>query len=427
MRFLLAILALGLMLAGCAGADPAEDAVPPTTGEPAAPTSTATPADVTEPAVASTSSTTTTSTTVPPTTTTAPLTELLGVELELVAEVHAPLVIASAPGGDSIFVAQRDGIVQVISREGRLREQPFLNMAEIVKSEGVEQGFLGMAFHPDFEANRRLFVYYSDWNDDTVLAELVADPDRDYVDPATERELIKFDQPTDRHNAGAIAFGPDGYLYVAVGDGGDGGHNGQKPDTLFGTILRLDIDGVEPYAVPADNPFVEGGGASEVWAYGLRNPWRFSIDDQSELMYIGDVGQADLEEIDVVSLDEPGANFGWIYREGTKCFRAPECRDVETVLPVVEYPHSEGCSVTGGVVYRGEAIPELDGVYFYGDWCRGWIRSFRYEGGETLDLREWPELDPGQVNTFGTDASGEIYVGTWDGFVWKLVPIRAEG
>ena len=142
-------------------------------------------------------------------------------------------------------------------------------------------------------------------------------------------------------------------------------------------------------------------------------------------MYIGDVGQADREEIDVIPLSQAGANFGWIFREGTMCFRAPECNDTETVLPVAEYTHSEGCSVTGGVVYRGAAIPELEGVYFYADWCRGWIGSFRYVDGEAQELTRWDELDPGQVNTFGTDAAGELYVGTWGGEVLQLVPIRA--
>jgi glucose/arabinose dehydrogenase len=223
-----------------------------------------------------------------------------------------------------------------------------------------------------------------------------------------------------------LAFGPDGYLYVAVGDGGDGGRNAQKPENFFGTILRLDIDNGEPYAIPANNPFLEGGGAPEVWAFGLRNPWRFSIDHETGLMYIGDVGQEAWEEVDVISLDGGGLNLGWAYREGSRCFSSPECDETDSVFPVVEYPHSEGCSVTGGYVYRGAEIPELIGHYFYSDWCSGWVRSFRYDGTEAVDLQEWPELDPGQVNTFGTDGFGELYLGTWSGEVWKLVPIRAE-
>lgn len=347
-------------------------------------------------------------------------------ELELVAEVHAPLAVTAPEGDQRLFVAQRDGIISVVSPNGEVREEPFLDISDLVKDAGVEQGLLGLAFHPDYQGNGRFFVYYTEENDDSVLVEYTVGDDGSLADPDSAREVIRFDQPTERHNAGMLEFGPEGFLFVAVGDGGDGGHNGQKSETLFGTILRLDVDAGDPYAIPEDNPFVAGGGAPEVWAYGLRNPWRFSIDHEAELMYIGDVGQADREEIDVVALSDGGANFGWIYREGSMCFRAPECNDTETVLPVVEYTHSEGCSVTGGIVYRGEQIPELDGVYFYADWCRQWVGSFRYEAGEAIDLKRWPELDAGQVNTFGTDGFGELYMGSWAGEVWKLVPIRAE-
>ena len=356
-----------------------------------------------------------------------PPAELLGVELELVAELPAPPLVITAPEGDQrLYVAQRNGVVTVVQPSGAVRSEPFLDLSDRVNSNGVEQGLLGMAFHPQYGENGRFFVYYTDTADDTVLVEFIAAPETAVAEPATAREIMFFDQPTDRHNAGALEFGPDGFLYAGIGDGGDGGHNGQKSDTLFGTILRIDVDGGDPYAVPGDNPFVDGGGAPEVWAYGLRNPWRFSIDDEAGLMYIGDVGQADREEIDVVSLNDPGANFGWIYLEGSMCFRAPECRDVPTTLPIVEYPHSEGCSVTGGLVYRGAAIPELDGTYFYSDWCRGWVRSFRYSDGEAAEQQEWPELDRGQVNTFGTDAAGEMYLGMWSGEVYRVVPVRAD-
>lgn len=421
------LLVVVLLAAACTDAGQAVDSetsVPPATSAP-----------VTTQTVAPTSAPITTTTTAVPettttsaTTTTMPLAELLGVELELVAELPAPPLVIAAPESDTrLYVAQRDGVVVVIEPSGAVRGEPFIDLSDVVKAGGVEQGLLGMAFHPGYNDNGRFFVYYTDDADDTVLVEYTASPDAAVASPTTAREIMLFDQPTDRHNAGALAFGPDGYLYVAVGDGGDGGHNGQKSDTLFGTILRIDVDNGDPYAVPADNPFVDGGGAPEVWAYGLRNPWRFSIDDETGLVYIGDVGQADREEIDVVSLDDPGANFGWIYLEGSMCFRAPECRDVPTTLPVVEYPHSEGCSVTGGLVYRGAAIPELDGTYFYSDWCRGWVRSFRYVDGEVIEPQEWPELNGGQVNSFGTDSSGEIYLGMWDGAVYRVAPVRAEG
>jgi glucose/arabinose dehydrogenase len=351
---------------------------------------------------------------------------LLGVEVVQVAELATPLVITSPGGDERLFVAEREGVVRIVTPDGRVREEPFLDITDSVGSSGVEQGLLGLAFHPSYADNGRFFVYYTDANDDTLVVEYTASSNPSRADPASAQQIIFFDQPTERHNGGMLEFGPDGYLYIAVGDGGDGGHNGQKTDTLLGTILRIDVDGGDPYAVPDDNPFVVGGGAPEVWLYGLRNPWRFSIDSETNLIYIGDVGQADREEIDVLSLDDGGSNLGWIFLEGTMCFRSPECRDTETVLPVHEYDHSDGCSVTGGRVYRGSAIPELRGTYFFADWCRKTVRSFSYDNGEVVDLRNWTELAPGQINTFGTDGFGELYMGTWDGGVWKLVPIRAE-
>ncbi len=361
------------------------------------------------------------------TTTEAPqlLAPLQGVALELVAELGPPLAITAPAGDERLYVAQRDGMISVVV-DGQVRNDPYLDLTDLVRSAGVEQGLLGLAFHPGYGENGRVFVDYIGNDGGTVVAEYVADPATATVSD-DGRVVLAIQQPTDRHNGGALQFGPDGSLYVAVGDGGDGGSNGQKPENLLGTILRIDVDTAGPYAVPADNPFAGGElGAPEVWAYGLRNPWRIWIDHETRLMYIGDVGQADWEEIDVISIDDAGANFGWIYLEGSMCFRAPECRDVPTVLPVLEYSHAEGCSVTGGVVYRGEAIPELDGTYFYADWCRGWMRSFRYDDGEVVDEREWDELEPGQVNTFGVDGSGEMYIGNWSGQLLKLVPIRSD-
>ena len=425
MRFPIALLGAALLVGACSDSEPA-----PTSSSTTAVTTTAAPATTTAPpttaAPATTAAPTTTSTTTTTTTTTQPPPELLGVELELVAEIDRPLAITAPAGDRRVFIAQREGTIEVIGPAGEPAEEPFLDFSDRVRANGIEQGFLGLAFHPDYADNGRFFVYFTDENDDSRLAEFTVGDDPAFADPDSYRELLFFDQPTERHNAGMLEFGPDGHLYVAVGDGGDGGHNGQKPDNLFGTILRLDVDGEAPYAIPADNPFVAGGGAAEVWAYGLRNPWRFSIDHETGLMYIGDVGQQDWEEVDVISLDEGGANFGWAYREGSRCFSSPDCEETETVFPVLEYSHADGCSITGGHVYRGDEIPELDGVYFYADWCQGWVRSFRYENGQAVDPQEWPELDPGQVNTFGVDGLGELYIGTWGGEVWKLVPVRAD-
>lgn len=358
------------------------------------------------------------------TTTAAPLPELVGLQVVPLADIDFPLTITAPAGDPRLFVGQRDGIVRIVEPTGQVVDRPWLDLSDVVKAAGVEQGFLGMAFHPEYAANGRFFVYYSDFNDDTVLEEYRVIDDQGFADPATARQILLIDQPTDRHNGGMLQFGPDGYLYVAVGDGGDGGHNGQKTDTVLGTILRLDVDAGDPYAIPPDNPFADGGGAPEAWMYGMRNPWRFSIDYPSELIYIGDVGQADREEVDVLPLTAGGANLGWIYMEGTMCFRAPECNDTETVLPAHEYTHDDGCSITGGIVYRGANIPEMEGTYFYADWCRANLRSFRYDDGVVTEQKTWDELAPGQVNTFGTDGLGELYMGTWDGKVWKLEAIR---
>ncbi len=415
------LLVMVVIVAGCADAEPVGSSVA-TTG---AATTTSTLATTTTTTVTtSTAAPTTTTATTTTTTTTEPPPELLGVSLELVAEVGRVLAITAPPQDDRVFLAERQGTIYILERDGLVRAEPFLDITDRVGASSIEQGLLSLTFHPDYEDNGRFFVYYTDGNDDTVVAEFGVTSDGSVADPASEREILLLDQPTERHNGGMLVFGPDGYLYVAVGDGGDGGHNGQKSDTLLGTILRLDVDGEMPYAVPADNPFVTGGGAPEVWAFGLRNPWRISIDEDQ--IYIADVGQAAWEEITVLPLTAGGANLGWAYREGSACFNSPECEETDTVLPTVEYSHGEGCSITGGIVYRGEAIPELHGTYFYSDWCRGWIRSFRFADGAATDEQDWPDLDPGQVNTFGTDGLGELYVGTWGGDVLKLVPVRAE-
>ena len=330
-------------------------------------------------------------------------------------------------GNDQLYVVEQPGMIRVFTNDpATSNADVFLDISNKVDNSDNEEGLLGLAFHPNYAENGRFFVYHTDVNDDTVLTEYRVSGDPGLAEPATARQIMLIDQPTDRHNAGMLQFGPDGLLYVAVGDGGDGGHNGQKTDTVLGAILRIDVDSGDPYVIPSDNPFVTGGGAPEVWLYGLRNPWRFWIDYPTELIYIGDVGQADREEVDVLPLTAGGANLGWIYMEGTMCFRAPECNDTETVLPVYEYTHDDGCSITGGIVYRGAAIPEMDGTYFYADWCRTTLRSFEYGDGGVSESKTWEELAPGQVNTFGVDGSGELYMGTWDGIVWKLVPVRAD-
>jgi glucose/arabinose dehydrogenase len=219
-------------------------------------------------------------------------------------------------------------------------------------------------------------------------------------------------------------FGTDGLLYLSLGDGAEFDVNPQNLSTLQGSILRIDVDSGDPYAIPGGNPFTGEDESPEIWAYGFRNPWRFSIDGEENLMYVADVGQEDWEEVSVVSLDDPGRNFGWPIMEGNQCFLEPDCVPGDLVTPLLEYDHDEGCSVIGGFVYRGGVIPELQGHYFYADWCEGWIRSFRYADGEVTQARDWTEEigELGQVASFGLDGAGETLVITSDnGTVNRIV------
>ena len=374
----------------------------------------------------------TTTTVVPPPTTTLPPAPLQGLALEpLVTGLPRVTYVTGAPGSDLLYLVEAQGRILRVDPEEGLLEQSFLNIRNKVYSNGIEQGLLGLAFHPGYASNGRVFVYYTIENNNSRLVEYQATSDRSSAIATEEKLIIEFQQPDDRHNAGMIQFGPDGYLYLALGDGGAGGAsvNGQNPETLLASILRLDVDSGDPYAVPADNPFADGvGGAPEVWSYGLRNPWRFAIDAEENLIYIGDVGQALIEEINIARLVPRGHNFGWPRLEGTLCNPSP-CNSDGTVLPALEYSHSDGLSVTGGFVYRGQAIPELIGHYFYADWVHEWIRSFRYDGSTVTDERDWTDdLQPGNVTSFGVDNSGELYITTWNsstpGALLKIVPIR---
>ena len=385
-------------------------------------TASTTVATTTAPATTTTAPPTTT-TTLPPTTTTT-LAPLQSLELQLVVDgLTQPVLLVSPPDDPRRFVAERTGVVWLLDENGVQLEEPFLDLRDRVNSGGIEQGFLGMAFHPSFADNGRFFgYYYKQGVEQTQLSEFAISDDADHGDPSSEIPLLAFDKPTTRHNGGMLQFGPDGFLWMSLGEGGAASVNSQDPTKLLSAILRLDVDTGDPYGIPADNPFVSGGGAPEVWAKGLRNPWRFSID--GGLIYIGDVGHEDYEEIDIVPLDGAPYNFGWLRMEGTSCFqRGCDAVAEELTLPVVEYTHAEGCSVTGGFVYHGPAIPELDGHYFYGDWCGEWIRSFKYEAGEVVDHQTRFE-EAGQINSFGLDSEGELYVLTYEGEVKKIVPVR---
>lgn len=347
--------------------------------------------------------------------------------LEVVTDqVTSPVGLASAPGDASrLFIVEKSGRVRVV-QNGILASEPFLDITALTSTDG-ERGLLGLAFHPDYAVNRHVFVYYTDNAGDTRVARYTA-ATPDQADPGSAEIILAVDQPYSNHNGGHVAFGPDGYLYVALGDGGDGGDpdgNGQELGTLLGAIVRLDVDGGSPYAVPSDNPFVGTAGASpEIWAYGLRNPWRFSFDRANGNLFIGDVGQGRLEEISVQRAGSGGGeNFGWNVMEGTECFGAGSCDASGLTMPVYEYDHDDGCSVTGGYVYRGAALPQLAGRYFFGDFCSGFVRSFRYEGGSAVDVQDHTE-DLGVIGglaSFGEDVDGELYLVDIEGVVYRLV------
>jgi glucose/arabinose dehydrogenase len=343
-----------------------------------------------------------------------------------------PLDVEARPGDGQLFVAEQAGLVRRIADAGS--EHPvMLDIGDVVNSASIEQGLLGFAFHPDYPDDPRVFVYHSRDDNDNVLASYATAGDPDVLDPSTRQDLLLIDKEPDRmrHNGGALLFGPDGMLYLSVGDGELGVANAQNAGTRLGKILRLDVDVSDAgssYGIPPDNPYATGGGEPEIWWHGLRNPWRFSVDAATDLAYVADVGQEYAEEVSVVPLSQPAVNFGWPNREGLAPFNGTPLLG-EATDPVIEIVHDDvglGCSVTGGEVYRGAAIPELDGHYLYADWCYGWIRSFRYADGAALDERDWSgDLEPGTISSFGHDADGELLVLGWDaGTVSRIVPVR---
>jgi glucose/arabinose dehydrogenase len=351
------------------------------------------------------------------------------VALQQVASGLAFPVYLTAPTGDPrLFVVEKGGAIRIVEN-GALLPTPFLDLSGRV-SIGNEQGLLGLAFDPEYATSGRLVVHYTDTAGDSRVSTFRVSADRNQADPATELAILGVDQPFPNHNGGQVLFGPDGYLYVTLGDGGssgDPGGTGQSLADLLGSILRIEPLDDGAYAVPPDNPFVGVAGARpEIWSYGLRNPWRMDFDPATGDLYVADVGERRWEEVSVSPAAAGagrGANFGWRVMEGPECFAEPSCDPSELEPPVVAYDHGEGCSVTGGFVYRGSAIPALQGHYFYSDFCAGWVRSFRLEGGAAVDQFEWPTLAPGgSVPGFGRDAAGELYLLTAEGGVYRIVP-----
>jgi glucose/arabinose dehydrogenase len=340
---------------------------------------------------------------------------VLGVEL-VENGFASPTFVTSPTEDPRLFVTELSGRIWIIDG-GTTLAQPFLDIHTIVKS-GGEQGLLGLAFHPEFSKNGYVYVDYTDTAGDSRLVRYTVGIDPNVVNTASRVELLKVDQPAANHNGGMLVFGPDGYLYWGLGDGGGGGdpyENGQDHTTLLGSMLRLDVDGPAPYGAPG-NPW-----GTEVWAIGLRNPWRFSFDEPSGLLYIGDVGQNNWEEINVVA-PQPGLNFGWDILEGTHCYEpATGCSSAGLTAPVLEYSHSVGRSVTGGYVYRSGSIPYLDGAYIYGDLL-GRVWSFRMVDGRVMDQREWTAglPDIGSIWSFGRDAQGRVYIVSGGGTVYRV-------
>ncbi len=336
-----------------------------------------------------------------------------------------PVDLTAAPGDLSrLFVAQQTGAIRVILN-GSLLPAPFLDLSGQVTCCG-EQGLLGIAFHPNYGTNGRFFVHYSQNNGDTRISSFTVSADPNQADPASESILLNQSQFAGNHNGGQIVFGPDGYFYISLGDGGGGGDpqaNGQDRTTLLGSILRIDVDGGSPYAIPGTNPYRNHlTFREELWNYGLRNAWRFSFDRSTGDMYIADVGQGSREEINFQpAASTGGENYGWNVMEGSQCFNAGSCNQSGLTLPVHDYDHSGGaCSITGGLVYRGSAIPALAGTYFYADYCAGWVRSFRLSGGQASDHFDWADLAVNSPTSFGQDAAGELYI-VGSGTVWRIV------
>lgn len=332
-------------------------------------------------------------------------------------------VLVAAPAGDArLFVVEQTGDIEIISG-GSVLPAPFL---DITVTGGGERGLLGLAFHPDYATNGKFYVNYN-IGLETRISEFRVSANPNIADLTSERVLLTVTQPYSNHNGGALLFDHSGYLLVALGDGGGGGdpqNNAENPYSLLGKVLRIDVDtpqGGHEYGIPPGNPFNLGGGAPEVYLLGLRNPWRVALD--SGLLYVADVGQDTREEITVLPAGAAGANLGWDAWEGTHCYEGP-CTTGGLVFPQVEYSHPTGCSVTGGFVYRGSAIPGLTGHYFYGDFCDGWIKSFRYSGAivanrvdRTAELGTVPLL-----SSFGYDGFGELYVTSLQGGrVFKVV------
>lgn len=345
--------------------------------------------------------------------------------LEVIAQgFETPVAIKNA-GDSRLFIVEKHGTIKILNADGTINSANFLDIDARVGSRSNEQGLLGIAFHPKYTLSHGGFVFvnYTDNEGDTTIAKFYIEPNSEVVDPQTEVVIMKIEQPYSNHNAGDLAFGRDGYLYIGTGDGGSGGdpkNRAQNGQSLLGKMLRIDVDHGNPYAVPSDNPYVNNSKIrDEIWAIGLRNPWKYSFDEETGELWIADVGQNKIEEINKVESEPLGLNFGWRCYEGNSDYEADDCNGNrgELVFPYVEYEHDKGrCSLTGGYVYRGEENPNLQGYYVFADFCTNEIGRTNTKGSLNFQKTEVRG-----IATFGEDDRGELYLaGMYDGQVYKL-------
>lgn len=348
---------------------------------------------------------------------------------EIASGFNRPLYLANADdGSERLFVLEQTGKVWII-KDGVRAQQPYLDLSALVTATAnntySEQGLLGLAFHPEYATNGRFFVNYTDRGGRTVVARYqVSLSNQEVADAGSGQIIFQLEQPFANHNGGHIDFGPDGYLYISLGDGGSANDPlgaGQNRRLLLGSIIRIDVDSATPYAIPPDNPFVGDDSAlDEIWAYGLRNAWRFSFDRVTGDMYLADVGQNLLEEVNFQAADSSGGeNYGWNVWEGTNPFAGGNARD--HVPPVFEYPHLLGCSVTGGYVYRGSAIPQMEAVYLFGDYCTGRVWAMYRDPDLNWQAEEFANTEMA-ISSFGEDEAGEIYVIDYSGTIYRMDP-----
>ena len=347
----------------------------------------------------------------------------LGVE-EVASGLDQPVYVTAPVSDPRLFIVEQPGRIRVVEN-GRLLDKPFLDIVNKVRS-GGEQGLLSVAFHPQYRSNGFLFVNHTDKNGDTRIERYSVSTDRNVADPRSAKVILSIDQRYSNHQGGLNLFGPDGMLYIGMGDGGSQGDphgNGQNRNALLAKLLRLNVDRGEPYLIPAANPYAKGGGRAEIWAIGLRNPWRFSFDRFSGLLYIADVGGDRFEEVNVVPMSIAGVNYGWNVMEGPQCSRSSGCDQTGLQKPALSYATHENstCAIIGGSVYRGQKIPEIKGQYFYSDYCNSWLRSFGFADGKVTDQHEWPIGKLGSITSFGEDAQGELYICTSSGRVYRII------